>query len=139
MKDDHSSEGTVPIETFAELPRRAGELTQITVTFTFAQRLEQVEVFAFYGVILNRSVSGPELHIPDLSFSGVKKHAVGIPSIPISVLLPAFSGEQEDEGLAFRCRDPALSLTTVGIVDIVAAVVDVPHFEQCRFLLAPGL
>jgi len=89
-----------------------------------------MDVFAFFGVVSDRPVPGPEPHIPDLSFSRVEEHAVGIPSVFVSVLLPTFPGEQEDERPILGCRDSSLPLAPVEIVDLGATIVDTSNLEH---------
>src|ERR671911_2142080 len=124
MEDDDLSLVPVNIYSLTELPSGACEPAQVTVACTLAQGLEQVQVLAVQGVVPDGPVASDKLHLPYLAFPGVQEDAILIPPILVAVLLPALSGEQENQGPTAGCRDATLPLPSIGSVYVRTAVVD---------------
>src|SRR5688572_2279163 len=98
MEDDVLTLLHVDIYSITELPSGACEPPQVTIAFTLAQGLEQVQVLAVQDVVPDGPVASDKLHLPYLAFPGVQEDAILVPPILVAVLLPALSGEQENQG-----------------------------------------
>jgi hypothetical protein len=110
MENDDLPLLPVNVYSLTEFPSGACEPPQVTVACTLAQGLEQVQVLAVQGVVPDGPVASDKLHLPYLAFPGVQEDAIFIPPILVAVLLPALSGEQEDEWPVPRRRDATLPL-----------------------------
>jgi hypothetical protein len=80
------------------------------------------------------AVAANKLHVPKLPFPRVKEDPFHVPIILISVLLARLSGEQEDKWLVLRGRDAALATTTVDIMYVPCATVDLADLK-CQTLI----
>src|SRR5688500_10838498 len=116
MEDDYMPLFPINIYSLTEFLTVASEHPQVTIDVTLAQGLEQVQVLAVQGVIPDGPVASDKFHLPYLAFPGVEEDAILIPPILVAVLLPALSGEQEDEWPVPRRRDATLPLPPVGSV-----------------------
>jgi hypothetical protein len=132
MENDDLPLLPVNVYSLTEFPSGACEPPQVTVACTLAQGLEQVQVLAVQGVVPDGPVASDKLHLPYLAFPGVQEDAILIPPILVAVLLPALSGEQENQGPTAGCRDATLPLPPLGSVYIRTTVVDFTNLKHTQ-------
>jgi len=56
--------------------------------------LEEMKLLVVCFVVANCSISTNHLHVTNLTFAGVSKRTVGIPTIVVPLMFPCFAGKK---------------------------------------------
>lgn len=97
------------------------------------QGLKQVKLLPIGGVVADGAIATLHGHVALLPLAGEGVHSpVRRPGIHIAELVAGFPREQEDGGHTLRRADSTSHLPTKGLVDVLAAVVELADLEIQR-------